>query len=237
MNPMPEVQPILAVLIDLDGTLLDTVDDIAAAGNAMLAEMGRAPLPRESAAQYVGRGAQAFVARALSGDLRADEHMHTQDPSKQAELHHRHDRFMVHYRLYNGRFSTLYPEVIEGLQAMRAAGLRLALVTNKPRELSLALLQQFGLAEYFSAVVAGGDTERKKPDAQPLTHACRLLGVSPAQAVMLGDSLNDAQAGRAAGCLTLLLPYGYNEGQPVEAVGADAIVPTLLAAQRWIAAR
>jgi phosphoglycolate phosphatase len=223
---------IRAVLIDLDGTLLDTVDDIAAAGNAMLAEIGRPPLPRETSAMYVGRGAQSFVARALSGDLHVDAH----GDIEPAELAARLERFMVHYRVFNGRFATLYPQVREGIAAMHGAGLKLALVTNKPRELSVALLDQFDLAKDFSAVVAGGDTERKKPDAQPLQHACAQLGVATQEAVMLGDSLNDVQAGRAAACRTLLLPYGYNEGRPIAGEGADAIVTTLLDAAHWIAA-
>lgn len=220
---------IAAALIDLDGTLLDTVDDIAAAGNATLAEMGRAPISRDTAGSYIGRGAQTFVARMLTGT--ADG---TPDPD---ELERWMPRFMHHYARENGRHATRFERVDAGLDALRALGLRLACVTNKPRALTLALLAQFGLDVHFDAVVAGGDTERKKPDPQPLHVACERLGVTAARAVMIGDSINDAQAGRAAGCAVLLVPYGYAHGAPVETAGADAIVPTLVDAAHWIAAR
>ncbi|HEU4620785.1 MAG TPA: phosphoglycolate phosphatase [Burkholderiaceae bacterium] len=226
---MASSHPIQAALIDLDGTLLDTVDDIAAAGNAMRAEQCRPPLSRETAAAYVGQGARSFVARCLADSLEGSR--------DEALIDRWLPRFLHHYALENGRYATLYPHVLEGLQALRAQRLKLACVTNKPRSLTVALLERFKLAAYFDAVVAGGDTERKKPDPQPVMLACERLNVLPRHAAMVGDSINDAQAGRAAGCAVLLVPYGYNEGRPVEAAQADAIVTTLARAAQWIADR
>lgn len=219
-----------AALLDLDGTLLDTIDDIAAAGNAMLAEAGRAPLAREVVAAYVGRGAASFVARALAGSL---------DDSLRGEVDAATvDRwlpvFLDHYACCNGRSATVYAGVREGLDAMLHAGLQLAVVTNKPRTLADALLDQFGLADRFAAVVAGGDTERRKPDPQPLLHACKLLGVEAHAALMIGDSVNDVEAARAAGCRVVVVPYGYNEGRPVQALASDGIVGSLLEAIEFI---
>lgn len=217
---------IRAALIDLDGTLLDTVGDIAAAGNAMLAEAGRAPLAREVVASYVGKGAASFVARAMSDSLAGD--------ADAATVERWLPVFLRHYTYHNGRLATLYDGVIRGLDVMRALGLRLAVVTNKPRALTLDLLDQFGLAPYFAVVVAGGDTERRKPDPQPLLRACALLGVAAPDAVMIGDSVNDVEAARAAGCRALVLPYGYNEGQPVHGLASDGIVASLFHAAEFI---
>ena len=217
---------IRAALIDLDGTLLDTAADIAAAGNAMLADAGRSPLSREVAASYVGKGAATFVARALSDTLDASADAVTVERWLPV--------FLRHYAQHNGRLATLYDGVIRGLDAMRGLGLRLAVVTNKPRALTVPLLEQFKLAPYFAAVVAGGDTERRKPDPQPLLHACTLLGVAARDAIMIGDSVNDVEAARAAGCRALVLPYGYNEGRPVHGLASDGIVASLFEAAEFI---
>ena len=220
------LKPIRAALIDLDGTLFDTLDDIAAAANAMLADAGRAPLAREIVAAYVGKGAANFVARAFAES--------PQGLAEESVVERWLPVFLTHYHACNGRRAQLYPGVVDGLRAMRALGPKLAVVTNKPRSLTLQLLDQFAVADCFDAVVAGGDTEKRKPDPEPLLHACTLLGVTAHEAVMIGDSINDVQAARAAGCRALVVPYGYNEGAPVQTLASDGIVATLLEAADYI---
>jgi len=212
-------RPARAALIDLDGTLLDTAPDLAAAVNAMLAELGRTELPAQTVAAYVGKGADVLVHRALSGALdgRIDD----------AQFSRAKDAFYRHYRRVNGDAAQVYPGITVALDAMRARGLKLACVTNKPREFTLALLERASLTPFFDAVVSGDDATHKKPHAAPLLEACRLMAVDIADAVMIGDSENDLLAARAAGCPAILVEGGYNEGRPVAELAADAIVPSL----------
>jgi phosphoglycolate phosphatase len=216
-----------AVLIDLDGTLADTAPDLAAAVNAMLADLGHAALPTATVAAFVGKGADVLVHRALtrSIDGRADPALHATARAA----------FYAHYRRLNGTAARVYDGVPAALDALRAQGLRLACVTNKPREFTLELLTRVGLAARFDAIVAGDDTTEKKPHPAPLLAACTRLGVEPAAAVMVGDSENDLVAARAAGCAAILVEGGYNEGRPVAALNADAIVAALSEAARLIA--
>ena len=216
------------VAIDLDGTLLDTAADIAAAVNAMLADFGRPPLPESAVRRYVGKGARVLVHRALSGSLdgRIDE------PTADRGL----ASFERHYARENGRSATLFPQVVEGLAAMRAKGLRLACVTNKPQAFVDVLLARAGLAGYFELTIGGDVLPRSKPDPMQLHHVCERFGMAPSQMVAIGDSLNDAQAARAAGMPVMIVPYGYNEGRPADSIDADAVVADLLDAAARIVA-
>lgn len=226
-----------AVLIDLDGTLMDTAPDLAAAANAMRAEFGLPALPVERIAAFVGKGADVLVHRALTGALtgRAGE----------AEFARGRAAFFAAYHRVNGAQAVVFERVPEALAAMRAAGLRLACVTNKPREFTLPLLKHVRLAPWFEVVVAGDDVQEKKPHPALLLAACARLGLSPASVLMLGDSINDALAARAAGCPAVLVETGYNEGESVHdlaheagaANGAVVIVPALIDAARLITDR
>jgi phosphoglycolate phosphatase len=211
-----------AVLIDLDGTLLDTIADLAAAANAALADLGQAPRPLATMSTFVGKGVEVLMHRALTGELDGRA-----DPDR---FERGIDAFHHHYELINGRHAELYPGVLEGLEAMRAMGLQLACVTNKPQSFSEALLERTGLAGYFQLVLGGDALPRKKPDPMPLLHACERFGVAPAEALMIGDSTNDAQAARAAAMPVFIVPYGYNEGRDPRSIDADAIVDSLAAA-------
>ena len=208
-----------AVMIDLDGTLVDSIPDLAAAANGMLREMGRAELGVDVIRTFVGKGIPNLVARALTGSL---------DGSVAPEVLERampiYERY---YTEFNGRHSTVYPGVVEGLDALRAARFPLACVTNKSGRFTLALLECVGLARYFDEVVAGDTLPQKKPDPAPLLHACRKLGVQPREMLLIGDSVNDVQAARAAGCPVFCVPYGYNEGRDVRELDVDAIVTSL----------
>ncbi len=217
-----------AVLLDLDGTLLDTIPDLADAANAMRADLGLPVLPQDVVATYVGKGTTVLVARALANN--PDHHA----PDAR-DIEHGLALFHRHYHHFNGRRAMLYPGVREGLQAFRDAGLKLAIVTNKPTEFTPPLLEQCGLAAFFDAVVCGDTCAEKKPDPMPLLHACHVLGVEPGTALAIGDSINDAQAARAAGITVLAVPYGYNEGQDVRDLDVDAIVASIVDAAHWAA--
>jgi phosphoglycolate phosphatase len=213
------------VLIDLDGTLLDTVPDLAAAVNAMRSDFGRPALPVEQVASYGGKGADVLVHRALTESLdgRADA----------AEFQRGKASFYEHYRRENGLKAVVSDGVREALALMRGRGLALACVTNKPREFTHDLLERVGLDD-FDVIVSGDDTVEKKPHPAPMLHACALLNVEPAEAAMVGDSENDVLSARAAGCQVIVVETGYNEGRPVSELDADAIVPGLLDAARLI---
>jgi phosphoglycolate phosphatase len=219
--------PARAALIDLDGTLLDTVPDLAAAVNAMLGELGHPALPVGTVAAYIGKGADILVHRALTGALdgRADESLFVRG----------RDAFFRHYRRLNGQATLVYPGVAAALAMLRDGALKLACVTNKPREFTLELLARVGLLDHFDVVIAGDDTGQKKPHAAPVLAACARLDVPVRDAVMIGDSENDLLSARAAGCRVILVEGGFNEGHSVASLPADAIVGTLAEAAALLA--
>ncbi|MGN3964310.1 phosphoglycolate phosphatase [Burkholderia gladioli] len=217
-----------AALIDLDGTMIDTVDDFTAALNAMLARIGAPGTQRDEVMRYVGKGSENLIVQVLKPRL------------AEAEAQARFDEalaiYQAEYATINGRHTRLYPDVEAGLAAMRAAGLALACVTNKPHRFALELLAQYRLDGYFGVVLGGDSLPRKKPDPLPMLSACQRLSVEPALAVAIGDSENDALAGRAAGLATLTVPYGYNHGKAIQTINSDGIVDSLLEAAQVIAA-
>ncbi|WP_186110048.1 phosphoglycolate phosphatase [Burkholderia gladioli] len=217
-----------AALIDLDGTMIDTVDDFTAALNAMLARIGTPGTQRDEVMHYVGKGSENLIVQVLKPRL------------AEAEAQARFDEalaiYQAEYATINGRHTRLYPDVEAGLAAMRAAGLALACVTNKPHRFALELLAQYRLDGYFGVVLGGDSLPRKKPDPLPMLSACQRLDVEPALAVAIGDSENDALAGRAAGLATLTVPYGYNHGKAIQTINSDGIVDSLLEAAQVITA-
>ena len=217
---------IRAAIIDLDGTMLDTVPDFERAINRMRADFDLAPISEASIKLMVGKGSDHLIASVLAPDF---------DPA-QLERHFgaAMAAYQRHYHDINGNFSTLYPDVLAGLDALAAQGLRLACVTNKPIALTLPLLAKKGLARYFEVVYGGDSLARKKPDPMPLLQVCADFGLAPRQVVLIGDSSNDAEAARAAGCPVLLTPYGYNHGQAIHDSDSDGIVATLLEAAKLI---
>ena len=211
-----------SVTFDLDGTLLDTIADLAEACRLMLEELGEPPRTVAEVHRFVGKGMAVLVERCL-----------TRETAPTAErLHQAIEVFKRHYAEVNGRFSLVYPGVLEGLAAWRASGVKMGVVTNKPGMFTEALLERMELADYFEIVVSGDTTAHKKPHPEPILHACRLFGVRPDRNLHIGDSLNDVQAARAAGSPTFCVPYGYNEGRPVDRAECDALVSDLLAAYR-----
>lgn len=217
-----------AVIIDLDGTMLDTAPDFLIAINRMRAELGLTPLDITTITNFVGKGSENLIHRVLAVDF--DEAAITIRFEAALAAYQRH------YLAINGDYSTLYPKVIEGLDAMRDRGLRLACVTNKPLNFTLPLLEKKGLRDYFEIVYGGDSFPRKKPDPMALLQVCSDFALSPAQVLAIGDSSNDAQAARAAGCPVLHVPYGYNHGEAIQNVDTDGIVGNLWEAAQLLSA-
>ena len=205
-----------AAIIDLDGTLIDTVADFDVALNRTLEDLGHAPVGRGFILRTVGKGSEHLIRSTL---LEAGAPASDYAPAWA--------RYQHHYLAINGRFAAVYPGVLEGLQALRAAGLRLACLTNKPTAFARPLLALKGLDVFFEHTFGGDTFERKKPDPLPLLKTCAALATAPARTLMVGDSSNDAAAARAAGCPVVLVSYGYNHGEPVAAARPDAVVDRL----------
>ena len=217
-----------AVLFDLDGTLLDTLPDIHAAANDLRRDFGLTDLPREAIASYIGRGIPNLVKRVLAASMEIAEGPPPADALAS---------FRGHYERENGRNVRCYPGVIEGLEMLKAKGIPMAVITNKAEAFTLPLLEMTGLAGYFDVVIGGDVLPKNKPDPMALVWACGRIGVSPAHALFIGDSINDLKAGRAAGCPVILLPYGYNEGGDVHDLDCDAIVLTVASVAQRITLR
>ena len=209
-----------AVLFDLDGTLLDTAADISVALNRALAEQRLTSLPAAEVRVLIGRGVPALIERAVAWLGAAGESSDT------ALLR---QRFQFHYeRIQCGEIQTrVYPGVNAGLAELHRLGLRLAVVTNKPNKAAVGLLTRLGLSHWIDVVVGGDAGMHRKPHPQPLLSACEELEVRPAQALMVGDSLTDVLAARAAGLAVVCVPYGYNEGADPRALPCDAFVESV----------
>jgi phosphoglycolate phosphatase len=213
-----------AIAFDLDGTLLDTVEDLAAAVNAMLAERGLAPLPTSAVRDMIGKGMPTLVRRALARASRT-----LPEALGDAELAGALARYQAHYAACLGRETRPFPGLVQALDRLAAMGFPLAVITNKASRFVQPHLERAGIAHRFAVVVGGDDLPAKKPDPAQLLHVAAALGVPAGRLLMIGDSANDARAARAAGCPVLLLPHGYNEGRPVQDVDADGIVDSLAA--------
>lgn len=214
------------VMIDLDGTLLNTADDLALAANRMLHDLGMPEQSVETIRSYIGKGIQKLVKRTLTGQL--DGEPDATLFSKALPIYEQHyaDCLSVNTRPY--------PGVVDGIEALRRAGLRLTCITNKAEAFTIPLLHATGLYDRFEMVVSGDSLPRKKPDPMPLLHICQHFDAQPHEALLIGDSLNDAIAARAAGCHVFCVPYGYNEGRNVYELDCDAIVETLVDAAKLI---
>jgi phosphoglycolate phosphatase len=223
-----------AAIIDLDGTLVDTMGDFVVALNRMLAELphhageelARRTLDTATVSRLVGKGSENLVKSVLK---RLPAHVDRASPAIDsiAVYELAYASYQRHYASINGQHATVYPGAVEGLKNLQRAGLKLACLTNKPLGFAEILLKRKGLDGFFSGVFGGDSFERKKPDPLPLLKTCEFLGTRPGRTLMIGDSSNDALAARAAGCPVLLVTYGYNHGEPVRAVDADGFMDSL----------
>ncbi|HEY7759376.1 MAG TPA: phosphoglycolate phosphatase [Burkholderiales bacterium] len=208
------------VAIDLDGTLLDTLPDIADAARRMLYDLGRPPAEDGAVRACIGDGIPRLVKRLLTGQRDGEP-----DP---AAFERALPLFERHYRDTFLQRPLPFPGVLEGLVQLRAAGLQLACVTNKSAAFTLPLLAAARIAERFDLVVSGDSLPAKKPDPLPLRHVASCFGLDPGRLLVIGDSDNDTRAARAAGCPVLCVPYGYRGAGEVRDLDCDAIVPDLL---------
>ncbi|MEO5693962.1 MAG: phosphoglycolate phosphatase [Usitatibacter sp.] len=214
---------IRAVIFDLDGTLVESASEISIALERTFRDFGLAPPGQKQVEAMIGKGVRVLVERALA---RAG--------ADGVDLDAVVEKFEAHYAQTVGTAAALYPGVMDGLNRLRAAGVPMAVVTNKPRFFTLQLLDRVGVSGLFAAVVAGDDGLTRKPAGDMLVAACRQMGHEPGDTLMIGDSDNDITAARNAGCPVWCVPYGYNEGKRPEALACDRLVATIDTAARLI---
>ena len=207
------------VLIDVDGTLVDSVPDLAYCVDEMMKRLGREPRGETRVRDWVGNGVERLVRRALIGRLEGEP--------DEAEFERAYPIFLDLYADNTSRRSVLYPGVREGLDYLKRAGYALGCVTNKAERFTVPLLKDLGIHDEFGLVVSGDTLEHKKPHPEPLLHAARFFGVAPADALMVGDSVNDVKAARAAGFMVACVPYGYNHGDDIREAKPDLVIDTL----------
>lgn len=194
------------LIFDFDGTLIDSVPDLADATNLMLEQLGKATFSIDTIKGWIGNGARTLVERALSGDVEVDARLEQETVDDALRI------FFAAYGSLDCQKTTAYPDVDAGLRKLKAAGFTLALVTNKPIRFVPKILDHMGWTPLFGEVIGGDSLPTKKPDPAPLLHVCKTLGFAPEQAIMIGDSINDISAGKNAGIDTIGLSYGYNYG-------------------------
>ncbi|HLY96115.1 MAG: phosphoglycolate phosphatase [Sideroxydans sp.] len=214
-----------AIVIDLDGTMVHSAPELAEAANRMLRDMGRPAVSQDLLMSYIGNGISWLVKRALTGDMHAEP-----DAALYSQALPIFEKHYTELLLQ----SKPYPGVAEGLKAMREAGFRLGCITNKVARYTEPLLKGCGLAQYFDIVLSGDTLPEKKPHPLPLLHSARFFGVPVKELLLIGDSLNDTLAARAAGCPVFCVPYGYNHGEPVDGLDLDAVVDDLPAVLKLI---
>ncbi len=214
------------ILIDVDGTLVDSVPDLAYCVDEMMKRIGRPPHGEAKVRQWVGNGVERLVRRALVGQLEGEP-----DDELFAQAY---PIFLDLYAENTSKRSRLYPGVREGLDFLKAAGYKLGCVTNKAARFTEPLLRDLGVYDDFAIVISGDTLPKKKPDPLPLLHAADFFGVQPGNALMIGDSISDVKAARAAGFQIVCMSYGYNHGQDIREANPDAVIdsmaelPTLL---------
>ena len=207
------------ILIDLDGTLVDSVPDLAYCVDAMMARLGRPPHGEAKVRNWVGNGVERLVRRALIGQLEGEP--------DEADFQVAYPIFLELYRDNTSQRSQLFPGIRDGLDWLKAAGYRLGCVTNKAAQFTEPLLRDLGVRDYFEIVISGDTLPRSKPDPLPLLHAAAHFGAEPAQALMIGDSISDVKAARAAGFTIFCMSYGYNHGQDIRDYHPDVVLDAL----------
>lgn len=213
------LRPVKMVLIDVDGTLVDSVPDLAYCVDEMMQRLGMPQRGEASVRNWVGNGVERLVRRALTGSL---------DGEPEQELFDRaYPVFLDLYADNTSKRSLLYPGVLEGIDYLKASGYELGCVTNKAAQFTEPLLRDLGIYDEFRIVVSGDTLPQKKPDPAPLLHAAAFFGVDPEDALMLGDSVSDVKAARAAGFQIICMSYGYNHGQDIREARPDAVIDSM----------
>lgn len=208
------------ILIDLDGTLVDSVPDLTYCVDAMMARLGRPARGEAAVRTWVGNGVERLVRRALIGQLDGEP--------DETDYQRAYPIFLELYAENTFNRSGLYPGVREGLEFMRDAGYPLGCVTNKAARFTEPLLQHLGIYDFFGIVISGDTLPRKKPDPLPLIHAAGHFGVKPEESLMIGDSVSDVNAARAAGFRVICTSYGYNHGVDIRESEPDAVIDSFV---------
>jgi phosphoglycolate phosphatase len=207
------------ILIDLDGTLIDSVPDLAYCVDRMREHLGRPAYGETRVRDWVGNGVERLVRRALTGTLDGEP--------DEADFARAYPIFLDLYAANTSKRSRLYPGIREGLEALGQRSCALGCVTNKVARFTEPLLRDLGVRDYFSLVVSGDTLLEKKPHPAPLLHAAAHFGVEPAQSLMVGDSMSDVKAARAAGFSIVCMSYGYNHGRDIREAHPDAVIDAL----------
>jgi phosphoglycolate phosphatase len=218
-----------AVIVDLDGTMVDTLGDFEVTLNRMLADFDLPPVDRAFIEATVGKGSEHLIRSTLNyvQNRPVAGIKYAQSAIKNIVFEEAWQSYQTHYVAVNGQASAVYPGVLEGLQALQARGLKMACLTNKPLSFAKPLLKLKGLDGFFSHIFGGDSFEKKKPDPLPLLKTCEAQQTLPQNTLMIGDSSNDAQAAHAALCPVILMTYGYNHGRDIRATPAAAYLDSL----------
>lgn len=214
------------ILIDVDGTLVDSVPDLAFCVDEMLKQLGMPERGEAAVRHWVGNGVERLVKRALLNQLNGEP--------DQALFEKALPIFRQLYAENTSKRSFLYEGVKEGLDYMKNSGYRLGCVTNKAGEFTLPILRDLGVEDYFEVIICGDDTARKKPDPLPLLTAAERMSVKPENSLMLGDSQSDVKAARAAGFQIVCMSYGYNHGEDIRSFAPDAVIDSFTELQQHI---
>jgi len=206
------------ILFDLDGTLIDSGPDLALSLNLMLEELQRATFDETAIHEWVGNGALTLVKRALSGSVTVDENLDEQFVNKALKI------FLRLYKKNVCVKTKLFPNVKNTLRTLHDDGYTLSIVTNKPYEFVPEILKTLEVDAYFKLILGGDSLEEKKPSPLPLLHACKELGFTPIESLMVGDSKNDILAAKAANIQSLAVTYGYNYGEDVSVYEPDGVI-------------
>lgn len=224
---MEKIQPSF-ILIDLDGTLVDSVPDLTYCVDETMLAMGMPVRGEDAVRQWVGNGVERLVERALINAIDGEP-----DPELFAKAL---PIFKELYQVNNSQRSCVYDGVVEGIEWMKTQGYRVACVTNKAAAFTIPLLKDKGLHDYFEVIVSGDTCEKKKPDPMPLLHAAELLGVSAENALMIGDSKSDVKAARAAGFHIFAMTYGYNHGEDIRDYEPDVVMDSFAELSNYLVA-
>lgn len=207
------------ILIDVDGTLVDSVPDLAYCVDEMMMRLGRPPHGEAKVREWVGNGVERLVRRALIGQLEGE-------PGNE-DFERAYPIFLALYADNTAQRSCLYPGVREGIDYLKSQRYPLGCVTNKAAQFTIPLLKHFGIYDEFGVVVSGDSLPVRKPDPGPLLHAAKHFGVAPQDALMLGDSKSDVTAARAAGFQIVCMSYGYNHGEDIRNYDPDAVIDSM----------
>ena len=211
------------IMYDLDGTLVDSVPDLAISVDKMLTDLNLPVAGEEKTRLWVGNGIPSLVKRALADDFMGDQ----PNVVDQETFEKAYDRFKHHYAIEVGQHSHVYSGVREFLEAAHRKGIKQAVVTNKSELFTEKLLKLMKIDQYFELSLGGDSLDEKKPHPMPLLHAMKHFGTNTGNSLMIGDSSNDVKAARAAEVKVIGLPYGYNHGQPIETANPDRVVESL----------